>query len=80
MRVAGMLCYLFEIDFRVTLISRSVLGLNGLQGPSRLVRVLLADPLAPEQRWEQQLDFPVDDDGRGILIRYVHVEIGSEVI
>ncbi|MCJ1224657.1 hypothetical protein MMC12_001302 [Toensbergia leucococca] len=48
----------------------AVLGLNGLQGPSRLVRVLLADPLAPEQRWEQQLDFPVDDDGRGILIRY----------
>ena len=48
---------------------RPVLGLHGRRGARRLVRALLADPLAPEAEWERQLSGPDDTDGRGLLIR-----------
>ncbi|KAM0802916.1 hypothetical protein BDR22DRAFT_100772 [Usnea florida] len=47
----------------------AVLGLNGHNGPRRLARALLADPLASEQQWEKQLTAD-DDDERAILLRY----------
>ncbi|CAF9914719.1 MAG: hypothetical protein ALECFALPRED_009680 [Alectoria fallacina] len=47
----------------------AVLGLNGHSGPRRLARALLADPLAPEQRWENQLTAD-DTDERALLLRY----------
>ena len=47
-----------------------VLGLNGFHGPRRLARVLLADPLAPEQQWEKQLTADDDLDERAILLRF----------
>lgn len=36
----------------------------------RLVRSLLADPLSTESSWEKSLEKDVDQDGRGLLIRY----------
>ena len=48
--------------------SRAVLGLNGHNGPRRLARALLADPLALEQQWEKQLTAD-DNDERAILLR-----------
>ena len=48
-----------------------VLGINGQRGAPRLVRALLADPLAPEAQWEQQLIAAGDEDGRAVLLRYV---------
>ena len=47
---------------------RIVLGLSGHNGPRRLARALLADPLASEQQWEKQLTAD-DDDERAILLR-----------
>lgn len=47
---------------------RVVLGLNGHNGPRRLARALLADPLTPEQQWERQLTAD-DYDERAILLR-----------
>lgn len=35
----------------------------------RLVKVLLADPLAPEPQWEQHLSSLEDNDGRALLLR-----------
>lgn len=46
-----------------------MLGLNGHNGPRRLARALLADPLASEQRWEKQLTADGNDE-RAILLRY----------
>lgn len=48
-----------------------VLGINGHRGASRLVRALLADPLAPEAQWEKQLIAAGDEDGRALVLRYV---------
>ena len=36
----------------------------------RLVWNLLADPLSTEAPWEKSLEKDVDQDGRGLLIRY----------
>lgn len=48
--------------------SRPVLGLDGHNGPRRLARALLADPLASEQQWEKQLTAD-DNDERALLLR-----------
>ncbi|KAI4123282.1 MAG: hypothetical protein LQ347_006215, partial [Umbilicaria vellea] len=48
----------------------AVLGLHGRRGVRRLVRALLADPLAAEAGWERQLSGPDDTDGRAVLIKY----------
>ena len=46
----------------------AVLGVTGYNGPRRLARALLADPLASEQRWEKQLTAD-DTDERAVLLR-----------
>lgn len=48
----------------------TVLGLNRQEAARRVVRLLLADPLASEQSWERQIDTVGENDGRGLLIRY----------
>ncbi|KAI9707634.1 MAG: hypothetical protein M1836_000595 [Candelina mexicana] len=50
----------------------AVLGINNELGVRQLVRLLLADPLAAAERWEKQLQTLSQDDGRGLLIRYLH--------
>lgn len=57
----------------------TVLGLGGQAGARRLVRILLADPLAPKQPWEKQLDTIGEDDGRGLLIRYIQEKSRSNM-
>ncbi|KAI4281563.1 MAG: hypothetical protein L6R35_005624, partial [Caloplaca aegaea] len=49
-----------------------VAALGGADGRDtrRLVKVLLADPLAPEAEWEKQLSDHDSADGRALLIRY----------
>ena len=46
----------------------AVLGLNGHNGPRRLARALLADPLSSELRWENHLTADENDE-RAILLR-----------
>ena len=62
----------FRIDGNVLLSESAnsgvVLGLNGVGGPRRLARALLADPLTSEQQWEKQLTAD-DNDERAILLR-----------
>jgi hypothetical protein len=48
----------------------AVLGLNVSTTARQLVRLLLADALMPEQRWEKQLLSESEDLSRGLLIRY----------
>ncbi|KAL8949511.1 MAG: hypothetical protein Q9222_004388 [Ikaeria aurantiellina] len=46
------------------------------QKTRRLVKVLLADPLAPEPEWEKYLTNLDDSDGRAIILRYAeHFDI-----
>ncbi|KAL8956401.1 MAG: hypothetical protein Q9193_006080 [Seirophora villosa] len=58
----------FESENAVTRIA----ALGGADGRDtrRLVRVLLADPLASEAEWEKQLSGLDSSDGRALLIRY----------
>ncbi|KAL8847546.1 MAG: hypothetical protein Q9221_007405 [Calogaya cf. arnoldii] len=48
----------------------AVLGGPNGQKTRRLVKVLLADPLLPEQDWEKHLLSLDDSDGRALLLRY----------
>jgi hypothetical protein len=48
----------------------AVIGLNVSMTARRLVRLLLADALVPEERWETQLLSEGEDSSRGLLIRY----------
>ena len=48
----------------------AVLGLNASTTARRLVRLLLADALAPEELWEKHLLSESEDFSRGLLIRY----------
>ena len=48
----------------------AVLGLNVPSAARRLVRLLLADALIAEERWETQLLAEEFDPGQGLLIRY----------
>jgi hypothetical protein len=48
----------------------AVIGLNVSMTARRLVRLLLADALVPEERWEKQLLSEGEDFSRGLLIRY----------
>ena len=47
----------------------AVLGLNAQDTARRVVRLLLADALEPEQAWEKEL-LQADGSDKGILIRY----------
>ena len=47
-----------------------VLGINGQKGARRLVRALLADPLAPKSQWEKRLLDADEVDGKALLVRY----------
>ena len=48
----------------------AVLGLNVSTTARRLVRLLLADALTPEEQWEKRLLSESEDFSRGLLIRY----------
>lgn len=48
----------------------ALLGLNVSTTARRLVRLLLADALTPEQSWEKQLLSESEDYSKGLLIRY----------
>lgn len=48
----------------------AVLGLSVEDTARKLVRLLLADPLEPEARWEQDLDKTGTSYEQGLLIRY----------
>lgn len=48
----------------------AVLGLNVSTTARRLVRLLLADALTPEEKWEKQLLSESEDYSRGLIIRY----------
>ena len=48
---------------------RAVVGLKDQAGARRLVRTLLADPLAAEQPWEKELLSKDGEDGKAILFR-----------
>jgi hypothetical protein len=49
----------------------AVLGLGGEGLAKRLVRLLLADPLAKQGDWERKVGGEADDDGTSLLLRYV---------
>lgn len=69
-RIAGKTCPNDGIGWSESLANtRAVLGLSGHNGPRRLARALLADPLGQEQQWEKQLTAD-DNDERAILLRY----------
>ncbi|KIV86552.1 hypothetical protein PV11_02155 [Exophiala sideris] len=48
----------------------AVLGLNVQETARRLVRLLLADALGEEERWEKQILDPNADYNQGVIIRY----------
>ncbi|KEF54624.1 uncharacterized protein A1O9_09066 [Exophiala aquamarina CBS 119918] len=50
----------------------AVLGLNVQNTARRLVRLLLADPLRDEERWEKDFLKSTDDASQGLLIRFGH--------
>ena len=52
-----------DIDYGI------VLSLGDQRLARRLVRLLIADPLSQEGRWERELEGEGRDDGRGILVR-----------
>ena len=47
----------------------AVLGVEGNSGARRLVRALLADPLAAEHAWEKRLLEASETDGKAVLLR-----------
>ncbi|KAI9830351.1 MAG: hypothetical protein M1819_005732 [Sarea resinae] len=51
----------------------AVLGLDGQEAARKVVRVLLADPLAGEGQWETQLESSDVGDSPGLVIRYGEV-------
>lgn len=57
-----------------------VLGLNDATSARKLVRLLLADPLAPREGWEDILESYDADSSRGLLIRYEHVFFSAMLI
>ncbi|KZF20405.1 hypothetical protein L228DRAFT_250090 [Xylona heveae TC161] len=58
------------LENRDAVVRLAVLGLNDQSSARRLVRLLLADPLAAEGDWEKELEKIHREDGRGLLIRY----------
>ena len=48
-----------------------MLGLNDTTAARRLVRLLLSDPLAPKEEWENVLNGSDADISQGLLIRFV---------
>lgn len=56
----------FEANASIT---AAVLSMNGQKAARQLVRLLLADPLAPSEAWEKSLEDEDDNDGRGLLLR-----------
>ncbi|KAF2090716.1 hypothetical protein K490DRAFT_18170, partial [Saccharata proteae CBS 121410] len=57
------------LEARDPVVRIAVLSLDDQKAARRLVRLLLADPLAPAGRWERELEAG-SEDGRGILLRY----------
>lgn len=51
----------------------TVLGLNNQVSAQRLARLLLADPLGNEERWEKELEKAGDGDERAVLLKWVHL-------
>ncbi|KAH7396343.1 hypothetical protein BKA66DRAFT_262212 [Pyrenochaeta sp. MPI-SDFR-AT-0127] len=48
----------------------AVLGLNSQVSAQRLARLLLADPLGTEERWERELEKAGDGNERAVLLKY----------
>ena len=46
-----------------------VLGLNSQVSAQRLARLLLADPLSAEEKWEKELDQRGDGNERAVLLK-----------
>lgn len=59
----GSMMNLGEADRRI------VLGLNSQLSAQRLARLLLADPLGAEERWEKELEKTGDGNERALLLR-----------
>jgi hypothetical protein len=51
------------------LLGHIVLGLDGAATASRLVRLLLADPLSPKAEWEDYLEKNGVNSDAGLLIK-----------
>ncbi|CAI7631524.1 unnamed protein product [Penicillium manginii] len=61
------------LESEAPLIRISVLGLDNADSARKLVRLLLADPLGPQEDWENILEGHESDPTRGVLIRYGEV-------
>ncbi|KAJ5754386.1 hypothetical protein N7533_003929 [Penicillium manginii] len=61
------------LESEAPLIRISVLGLDNADYARKLVRLLLADPLGPQEDWENILEGHESDPTRGVLIRYGEV-------
>ncbi|KAF2851909.1 hypothetical protein T440DRAFT_447320 [Plenodomus tracheiphilus IPT5] len=48
----------------------ALLGLNSQVSAQRLARLLLADPLGAEEKWEQELEHAGDGNERAVLLKY----------
>ncbi|KAI8933094.1 hypothetical protein NX059_009737 [Plenodomus lindquistii] len=48
----------------------AVLGLNSQVGAQRLARLLIADPLGAEEKWEKELDKAGEGRERAVLLKY----------
>lgn len=55
-----------------------VLGLDKSTTARKLVHLLLADPLASAEPWEEQLEQSLEGNGQSIVIRYSNTTITSE--
>ncbi|OAX83565.1 hypothetical protein ACJ72_02077 [Emergomyces africanus] len=61
----------------------AVLDLDDTATTARLVRLLLADPLSPKQKWEDYLETHRIDPSRGLLIKYgeqTDLEVGNSLV
>ncbi|QQK43338.1 DNA methylase, C-5 cytosine-specific, active site [Penicillium digitatum] len=65
------------LESETPLVRIAVLGLKDATSARKLVRLLLADPLAPREGWEDLLDSYDADSSRGLLIR--HGEISQSI-
>lgn len=54
-----------------------VLGLNDTTAARRLVRLLLSDPLAPKEGWEDVLKGSDADISQGLVIRYAVLRLAT---
>lgn len=61
--------FLLRSFLRLIPIRMIVLGLDDTVSARRLVRLLLADPLSPREKWEDTLEGFGSDRSQGLLVR-----------